>query len=199
MTIAKGTQWGEPGEVPENSIVCRSDADTASTIRGAVCILTTGDLWRGLGEPGPKVPHDECTILRVDVLEVTLDMIDGTSTRSRAVAHVCLGRFGSRKGFCGVVNAGFVDGANLAPRGHPGDGRVEFVTMDAGVSWRQRRMARKRAITGTHLPHPSIRVETVTTWSAETDGETLRVDGVVIPGVRHLSVTIGAGQLAVAV
>ena len=60
-------------------------------------------------------------------------------------------------------------------------------------------MARNRAVTGTHLPHPSIRVETVTTWSAETDGETLRLDGVVIPGVRHLSVMIGSGQLVVAV
>lgn len=137
--------------------------------------------------------------LPVDLMRVTVEMSDGSHVVLPAVAHVCVGRFGARAGFRGVVNAGFVDGLNLAPRGHPGDGRVELVTMDAKIPWRQRRMARRRAVTGTHVPHPRIHVTPVEAWCSDVDCGDLRVDGVLVPGAARISVVLEPGRVRVAV
>ena len=53
-----------------------------------------------------------------------------------------------------VANGQFRDGADLVPRGHPGDGRLEvqIYALPPG----QRRALRRRLRTGTHLPHPRI-------------------------------------------
>lgn len=198
MTIAKGSQWGNDGTVPADVVVCSSDADAASAV-DAVVALTAGDLHRGLGEPRLKGPGDECRLVPVDALNVTVEMVDGTNVTMRAVAHVCVGRFGAREGFRAVVNAGFVAGANLAPRCHPGDGRAELVTMAPNVSWRQRRMARRRAATGTHVPHPAIDVASVVEWSAEVDGGDVRVDGRVVSGAVRVTVVLLPGCVTVAV
>lgn len=198
MSIAKGSEWGEAGVVPRDAVICTSDAEAASA-SGAVTLLRAGDLFRGLGEPRAKAAGDECRILPVDLMRVTVEFRDGASISMHAVAHVCLGRFAARDGFDGLVNAGFVDGANLAPRGHPGDGRIELVTMEPNVSWRQRRMARRRTSTGTHVPHPAISVSTVVEWEAETDSRELRVDGVLVTGSRRVSVVLDPGRVRVAV
>ncbi|MCZ7630088.1 MAG: hypothetical protein M5U19_14025 [Microthrixaceae bacterium] len=56
-------------------------------------------------------------------------------------------------------------GANLAPRAHPGDGLIDTIEGSLGFSDRLR--ARRRFVTGTHVPHPSL----VTRRVAEADFE----------------------------
>jgi diacylglycerol kinase family enzyme len=55
-----------------------------------------------------------------------------------------------------IANGEYLRGLDLVPRGHPGDGRLE-VQVHA-VRGRQRRALRARLRTGTHLPHPDVRV-----------------------------------------
>lgn len=198
MTIHKGVPWGEPGLVPDDAVVCDDDGAVAAA-HDRVVMVGGGDLHMGLGMPRVKRPGEECTILPVDLMRVTVETADGAAVHLSAVAHVCIGRFGARGGFSGLVNAGFVDGLNLAPRGHPGDGRVELVTVDAGLPWRQRLMARRRAVTGTHVPHPMIDVAVRDAWTASVEDGNLNVDGVVIPGARRVSVSLEPGRVRVAV
>ena len=198
MTIKKGVAWGEPGLVPDDAVTCADDAAVAASC-DRVVVIGAGDLHRGLGQPRAKRPGEECTILSVDLMRVSVEKADGSVALLSAVAHVCIGRFGMRGGFRGLVNAGFVDGSNLAPRSHPGDGRVELVTMEGNTPWRQRLMARRRAVTGTHLPHPMIRVTALDAWETDVDGLGLRVDGVLVPGARRVSVSVEPGLVRVAV
>jgi YegS C-terminal NAD kinase beta sandwich-like domain len=53
--------------------------------------------------------------------------------------------------FLGVLGA-----VDLAPRGHPGDGRAEIVVIDVPPD--QRREMRARLASGTHVPHPGITI-----------------------------------------
>ncbi len=198
MTIEKGVAWGEPGQVPADAVTCIDDVAVAAGHDGVV-VVAGGDLHKGLGMPRVKTPGEECMFLPVDLMRVAVETTDGMVLQLRAVAHVCIGSFGARGGFSGLVNAGFVDGLNLAPRGHPGDGRVELVTMDKDTPWRQRLMARRRAVTGTHVPHPMIDVAVCDTWTASVEGGDLSVDGVMIPGARRVTVSVDPGRVRVAV
>jgi hypothetical protein len=169
-------------------------------VSGEVVVVTGGDLHRGVGQPRPKNEGDECTILPVDAMEVRVTTPAGETSQRWAVAHVCAGRFGRRSGFAGVVNAGFVDGLNLAPRGHPGDGRVELILVDRAMPWRQRAAARRRARTGSHVPHPSVHITAVTEWECERVGhEMLFIDGVDAGAWWKVSVLVRPGRVLIAV
>lgn len=54
------------------------------------------------------------------------------------------------------MNAQYRGEWDVAPRGHPNDGRVEVLEVDERMSLRQRWAARRRLPTGAHLPHPMI-------------------------------------------
>lgn len=199
MTIEKGQDWGQSGTAPSDVRVASSDPDVADRL-DRVVTLSGGDLHRGLGEPRRVKPGDPCTMLPVDALRVDVTTVAGESVTFAAVAHVCVGRFGGRGGFEAVVNAGFVQGLNLTPRGHPGDGRLELISVSPEMTWRQRRMARRRARTGTHLPHPEIVVSQVETWTTERrDRRRLAVDGVEVAGWSTVSVRVMPGRVHVAV
>jgi len=53
-----------------------------------------------------------------------------------------------------VANGQFLRGADLVPRGHPGDGRLEVQVY--AVAPGQRAALRRRLRSGGHLPHPGV-------------------------------------------
>ncbi len=53
-----------------------------------------------------------------------------------------------------VANGQFLRGADIVPRGHPGDGRAEIQVYAPGPG--ERAEMRRRLATGTHVPHPRI-------------------------------------------
>ena len=53
-----------------------------------------------------------------------------------------------------IANGQFIDGLDVVPRGHPGDGRLEVQVYALNPS--ERLPMRQRIRTGTHLPHPRI-------------------------------------------
>jgi len=58
------------------------------------------------------------------------------------------------------MNSEWLGGWIVAPRAHPGDGYFDLV--EARLSIGDRIKARRRLPTGTHVPHPSIRVRRIT-------------------------------------
>lgn len=75
-----------------------------------------------------------------------------------------------------VATGQFLRGANVVPRGHPGDGRIEILVLHVPPG--QRAGLRRRITTGDHLPHPSITqrsgravtIEAATPVRIEADG-----------------------------
>jgi hypothetical protein len=65
-----------------------------------------------------------------------------------------------------VMNAEFLGRLDVAPRGHPNDGRAEALWCDEGLAVRQRLTAARRARTGAHVPHPRIHTRSIRrhTW-----------------------------------
>ncbi|MGI9644684.1 MAG: hypothetical protein ACR2O6_05165, partial [Ilumatobacteraceae bacterium] len=76
------------------------------------------------------------------------------------------------------MNAEFLGGWDVAPRGHPNDGRVETQLASPALSMRDRWSARRRLSGGTHVPHPDITTRSVrsATWTFEHP-LTVSVDG----------------------
>jgi hypothetical protein len=78
-----------------------------------------------------------------------------------------------------ITNGGLVHGRNLAPRAHPNDGILDSVTMTKSMTFRDRLNARKKSLTGTHLPHPEIQVSRGESFSylRASKSEQLSIDG----------------------
>lgn len=150
MTIRKGEAWGSPGRLAPDAPRADSDSAAAALVAAGTRELriTGGDLARTLGVTERTLSRDEQMLLPVDVLQV--EFSDGSSRL--AVAHVVYSRAGRPRWV--AMNAAFVGRWNIAPRAHPGDGKVDLVTFDLGVvDWLK---ARARLPTGTHVPHPQI-------------------------------------------
>jgi len=185
VTIRRRESWGSPGDVPHDIVWCESDHEVADAVLGAdrPVGLAGGDLARTLGASGRGISG----------IEVGLDMIEieyETAGRSHAVwaaAH-CIARSSWRRGgwwrgpIDAVMNAQFVSGLDVAPRGHPNDGRFEWISVDAGMTPRQRWAARRRLPHGEHVPHPSIRMRSATEASGSRRC-VLVVDGIDVGSV----------------
>ena len=97
-----------------------------------------------------------------------------------------------------VMNAEFLGDAEVAPRGHPNDGRVEVFEVDGRFGVRQRLAARRRARTATHVPHPLIRTRSVRSadWSFASPMSVV-VDGVRAGTARDVAVAVVADAAVV--
>lgn len=156
MTIEKGQPWGKPGIVP-GDIVFAVDDSQVSAFPGLHVQPIGGNLWKSLGSPPRRKPGDECMELPIDVLRCTVTHPGGVSSVI-AVADVRIGSWFSPDGMTIISNAGIHDDLNIAPRAHPNDGEFDILVLEGSTSLRQRAIARRRAATGTHVPHPTIRV-----------------------------------------
>lgn len=165
MTIRKGQDWGEPGELSADAPVSSTDAQTAMLLRelwrpGGPPVeigLVGGDLHATLGAP----PHDADDLRSGPAMRLPMDLgtvcIDGGSTRL-FVAHLIAttdrrGRLWNHRTVT-VMNGSFAGRWNLGPHAHPNDGRLDLV--DGALPPGQRRSGRRRMLTGTHLPHPQL-------------------------------------------
>lgn len=193
--IHKGTDWGVPSRVPENAVSCHGDSDVARA-SGPV-VLLGGDLYRSVGRPSPRSVGEASTLLRIDSLICSVES-DVGCVEIPAAAHVAIGRFVGRSRFVACVNAGFMGEMSISPRSHPGDGRFEIVEFDASMGFRKRLMARRRAKTGNHVPHPAIRTTSAVSWSTHREGrEALRIDGVPIDTWNRIEIRLEPGSLTV--
>ena len=186
MTIKKGQEWGHPIDRPTDLRVAETDAELADLIaaKGASPLgVAGGDLYRSVGSPPARV---QMQCLPVDILEVIAD-----DQHTIAVAHVVARRGWWRGRIVAACNVDRVGDWDVAPRAHPNDGRFDIVEVDPAMSVRQRWQARRRVVTGTHLPHPQITSRTATEreWTFDRP-HAIWVDGRHVTDARHLTVSV---------
>lgn len=206
MTVAKGTPWGTSGPPPDGLVVVGSDAELFEVIdtcrrEGRVIPplgLTGGDLWRAAGGAAGRdrlTRRDLVALLPVDLVRIAVD----TGEHWSAV-HVVARRGWCRGPLLALMNAEYLGTWDVAPRAHPGDGRVDVVSVDAAMPVRQRWAARRRLPSGSHVPHPHIHVTRVMAGEWTFDRPTrIRVDSVEIGTTRRLRATVEPDALLVCV
>jgi hypothetical protein len=183
--ITPGEEWGIREDAAPDLTVAGDDADLAAAIRTAppgVLVafspspasglartlgLRVGAPGRGLALPMDAIeladgtlavntvvlgpPPDRLTAAdRAGDVTVTVDGREQAYTEATTVV---------------VATGQWLRGADLVPRGHPGDGRCEVQVYRLRRG--ERRPMRARLPTGTHLPHPRIVTRTAVLVEAQ--------------------------------
>ena len=195
MTIEKGKSWGyevEPGEeLPTAADDAELAAMAAASLEGGRALrarIAGGDLLATLGLAdgrGDSVEMAYPLDLCFAHLGVGLDA--GTETTWPFVAHLTIR---ARPGLAALLGHGpgiTVSAMNVAslgqlrlgPRAHPNDGLIDVT--EGTVPFRHRREAAKRALSGSHLPHPDLTHRRVAEWQREFS----RPVSVWLDGVSH--------------
>ncbi|MEO0494900.1 MAG: hypothetical protein AAF081_15950 [Actinomycetota bacterium] len=195
MSVEKGADWGERAQPPADLTIVDDSAaaiETIATERRANRPLPPigirgGDLVRTLGgaTTADLASADEALHVTIDLGAV---LVDGTL--HWFLDHLVARRSWLRGRVLVVANAAFVEEWNIAPRAHPGDGRLDTLdttSMSLGDRWR----ARSRLRLGTHVPHPDITTRRVDAAQYEFERPTpVRLDGRSVGAARTLSVRL---------
>lgn len=194
MTIRKGEPWGIPGALPDDGVVVRSDLEARAVITEArrhgtpipVLGLLGGDLCKTLGGNGDEVRlhSTEAMTLAVDLGSV---LVDGRL--HWFAAHLVAKHRWWTGRIVVAMNAQYLGPWDIAPKGHPNDGRLDV--LDGDLPLGQRLLARKRLILGTHVPHPGIEERRVQAIQVEFDRPTpVILDGDPVGLARVLSIRV---------
>ena len=159
MTIAKGRPWGEAQPLPEDGVIVGTDAEAAGVVAAAreagarvpTIGLLGGDLCRTLGGRGEVA---RLRSARAVTFPIDLGVVVADGRSHLFVAHaIARNRVWTRAVV--VMNAQWIGPWNAGPRAHPNDGLLD--AYEARVALGDVRQIRRRALTGSHLPHPGIR------------------------------------------
>lgn len=196
MTISKGTDWGETVERPPGLRVAADDSSLAEMLAdgsGRPTAVEAGDVHRTVGAR-PLGDRAELRALPFDLMKVSLDERSPVA----AVAHV-LARSPWRTGgwwrgeALAVMNAEFVGDLDVAPRGHPNDGRAETFHVGSEMAFRQRWEVWRRLPSARHLPHPLIATRPIRSMTWDFDRpRVVSADGRVLGLARRLAVSVEA-------
>lgn len=203
MTVEKHRPWGEPGALPADGVLVRSDAEARSIAESARRAGTPvpalgvlgGDLCRTVGGRG-----DEARLRSADAMTLPTDLgsvlVDGR--QHWFVAHLVVRRSWWRGRVVAVMNAQWIGPWDVAPKSHPGDGLLDV--LDGDLSLDDRFKARRRLRTGTHVPHPGIAQRRVPALQLELERPTpVWLDGVRVAEARRLSIRLEPDALRVVV
>lgn len=194
MSIRKGTDWGRPGPVPDDAIFVKGDAEANEVIGDArrarrpippLCLLG-GDLARTLGvaDNEASLRAGEGTQLQIDL---GMALVDGRLVWF--VSHLVATRSWWRGPIVIAANAAFLGDYNVAPKAHPGDGRLDLIEADPSLS--ERLKARSRLRSGTHVPHPQIKIRRCRAAQLELPRSTpVTTDGIGVGDARTLSIRV---------
>lgn len=202
MTIKPGQAWGEAGRLAAEAPVAADDAAAARVLQdrwdalsrdthedrwsagpgalGEVGLLS-GDLHRTLGAPA----HTEADLREGDAMRFPVDVgvVQFDGEERVFVSHLVAHERRRPRWFSGrsvaVMNGTFVDDLDLGPRAHPNDGRLDVT--DGALPRGERRQGRRRARTGSHLPHPALTTRRIAEWDLQAEDDRplhLWLDGV---------------------
>ncbi len=205
MTIKKGEDWGSRGTLPIGSPIAATDRELAAQFHisdthelsgpNFVGLTAGGDLARTLGAQADadELTAGERTLVPIDLAIVTVD------DRDIVLAASLIARRSWWRGpLLGAMNASYLGEWNLAPSGHPNDGRIDVIETDLSLSDRMK--ARKRLASGTHVPHPDISIRRLktATWQLG-DGRALTIDGVDYGKPTSVAVRVVADAVTIAI
>jgi hypothetical protein len=221
--VRRNEPWGSPATgLPEREVT-GGDADLAGVVvPGAPAPLVwfrpgdEADLARAVGlaalpEPGPTELALDALLVRTEPPtspSVAINAVvvgeapDRTRlARRRRSVHVAVNDRAVWSGVATgvlVANGQFLRGADVVPRGHPGDGRLEVQVYALRPG--ERRAMRRRLRNGIHVPHPRIlerggrRVEIVACGPRP-----LEIDGVQVGSVTTVRVDVLPGAVRILV
>ena len=194
MPFSPGSAGGFPSSVPKDLLQFRSDREIgiflrdhdAKQIHATNIAYQKGDFIKVLGLEGVR-NVDQCLRVILDAVSVEYVDVEGYSHQD-----VCIGSFhiGNRflRGAISIVsNSGYWRGREVAPRSHPNDGKLDIVELSAAMKWAQRRMAWKKALTGSHLPHPLIQYSQGEFFQWSGKNRRLVIDGKFVSQVQKVS------------
>lgn len=197
MTIRRGSDWGRLGTPPEDLSSARSDREIGEHLGNGLNTirLCGGDMFATLGGSTSEslTPSLE---LPIDVMQISFKHSRDSELNTRlASSHCVLRAINARGGWfrgsaVAVMNAQYLGKWDVAPRGHPNDGRVEVLEIDTRMSVRQRMIARSRMQTGTHLPHPDVSVKSVSEFVWSGSALTMWIDGAKIGLVQLVEIQV---------
>ena len=201
MPIAKGSPYGEPGDLPAGGVIVGSDAEARAVLVAArkerrpfpALGLLGGDLCRTLGGGGGGGTGDlQGVTFTVDLGEALLD-----GRLHLFVAHLVARTRIWTRAFV-AMNAQSLGQWNLGPRAHPNDGLLD--TYDAHLPAGQLLPVRSRLHHGAHLPHPGIKERRTAALQVDL-GRTLpvRLDGVKVGTAKVISVRVQPDALTVVI
>lgn len=195
MPIEKGQEWGQPGVLPPSAPIATSDRTAAELAREHDIIgLSGGDLARTLGITPNYDRASPKHLVPIDAVEIELD----TGERHLCIAHAVIGRSLFSGHVVAIMNAAFVGRRNIAPRAHPGDGKVDLITMRLGLA--ESIKAYRRMPTGSHLPHPGIETRRKASGTVELGTRLpVRIDGHRVGRTTTLRFTVVQNSVVVAV
>jgi diacylglycerol kinase family enzyme len=150
--------------------------------------LAGGDLWRTLGgSPGGGVARlagPEAVRVPLDAVRAVLD-----GAEHWFAAHLVARSRGWSGRFVVAMNAEWLGEWKVAPRAHPGDGLLDVIDGSLGV--RQRLVARRRARSGDHVPHPGLQLRRVRSLSVTFErSRRLWLDGRFVGRCRSIELTV---------
>lgn len=194
MTIRKGQAWAEARPLPADGVVVGSDAEARAVVTEArregrpvpAIGLLGGDLCATLGGRGDATRLRSAAATTV-VCDLGVALLDGR-------LHVFVAHLVARRGWWRgrawiAMNAAWLDGWNLGPAAHPGDGLLDLT--DATVPPGERLKVRARLPQGAHLPHPALRTRRTRAAQVELERPLpVRLDGEVVGTFRSISVRV---------
>ena len=203
MTIRKGEPWGAPGALPDDGVVVSSDAEAADIVWSArrdgspvpVLGLAGGDLHRTLGGRADvsRLHSDDAMTFPVDLGEALLD-----GRLHVFVAHLVARRPLWLGRAVVAMNAAWLGDLNVGPKAHPNDGLLDIT--DARLRPGELLAARRRAKTGSHLPHPRLTMRRTPAEQLRFDRPTpVWLDGRKVGSFRDISVRAAPDALTVVV
>ena len=196
--IRKGEVWGRPVDLDGTEPEAGTDAEVARLLGRPLdspVVLRGGDLYHSLGgrASSPVDLDGSVMALPIDLVAVRVDGVDRV-----AAAHVVARRRWWSGEFAVAMNGTHVGEWNLGPKAHPNDGLIDVTTGRLDV--RDRWEARRRAHTGTHLPHPALSTSRVTRTVWTFDRPTpVYVDGVAVGSARRVELEVQPDQGSVVV
>jgi len=204
--IRSGEDWGERATLPPGHPIITTDAElhrhlqdtmTADpTLPLAPIGLLGGDLCKTVGGAGRRnrFTSDEAMTLPCDLVEARLD------GRLWWFAGHLVARSSWLTGqLTFAMNAAWRGDWNVAPRSHPGDGRIEV--LDTSMSAPNRLKGWRRVGHGGHVPHPDITVSKVKRYEHDGGDRARRVelDGVAVGRAVRIELRVLPGALPVVV
>lgn len=193
MTIRRGEPWGEPGVLPSDGVLVRTDAEARAVVTAArragapvpTLGLLGGDLCRTVGGTGDETRvRAGATMLPIDLGAV---LVDGRL--HWFVAHLVARRGWWHGRIVAAMNAQHLGPWDVAPRGHPNDGKLDVLEADLSIGDRWK--ARSRLRTGAHVPHPGITERHVAAVQVDlAPGTRVWLDGESLGEARSLAIRI---------
>ena len=201
MTIRKYSDYGVPVPRPSKLIVLDNDLSIAnhftahqhlepSTVSKGSIAQSLG-ISRRLTQPDSD-SNQQMTRVQIDLLQINYKtrVSDDLSLSLIVAGTLAIQQHSVLSTRLILSNSGILQGRDVLPRAHPNDGFVDVLEIDPEISMRQRVTAWRRSFSGSHLPHPRLRVSRAIDFEWSGHPSKMVADGVAYKGVVWLQCTV---------